>query len=44
MASWPWVRQYERHGQDLGVFPNVRAWFVRIGERPAVKRGIAVGS
>jgi len=44
MASWPWVRQYERHGQDLGAFPNVRAWFERIGERPAVKRGIAVGS
>jgi GST-like protein len=44
MASWPWVRQYERQGQDLAAFPNLRAWFERIGERPAVKRGIAVGS
>ncbi len=43
MASWPWVRAYERQGQDLASFPNVRAWFERIGERPAIKRGIAVG-
>lgn len=44
MASWPWVRQYEKKGQDLAAFPHVREWIERIGQRPAVKRGIAVGT
>jgi GST-like protein len=43
MASWPWVRQHERQGQDLAHFPHVQAWFERIAARPAVQRAIAVG-
>lgn len=43
MAAWPWVFRYDWQGQDLKDFPNVRRWFDVVGERPAVKRGAAVG-
>jgi GST-like protein len=42
IASFPWVRSWENHGQVLANFPNVAAWFERMGARPAVKRGLAV--
>ncbi|MEI6546428.1 MAG: glutathione binding-like protein [Burkholderiales bacterium] len=42
MAVWPWLRSHERQGIDLGEFPNVKAWFEAIGNRPAVQRGITV--
>ena len=44
IASWPWARQHERLGQDLAAFPSVRTWLERIADRPAVKRGITVGT
>jgi GST-like protein len=43
MASWPWVVAYERLGQDLNEFPNLKRWFETIKARPAVERGFAVG-
>lgn len=43
MASWPWVVPYERQGQDLSEFPNLKRWFETIKARPAVERGFAVG-
>jgi len=42
MAVWPWLRSHERQGIDLGEFPNVKAWFEAIGNRPAVQRGITI--
>lgn len=42
MAVWPWILP-EAQGQDLDAFPNLKAWMVRVGERPAVKAGRAVG-
>jgi GST-like protein len=42
MAVWPWLRSHERQGIDLGEFPNVKAWFEAIGNRPAVQRGVTV--
>jgi len=42
MAVWPWLRSHEKQGIDLGEFPNVKAWFEAIGNRPAVQRGITV--
>ncbi len=41
MAAFPWVKPYERQGQDLNNFPNVKAWFERISERSAVQRAYA---
>ena len=42
MACFPWTRSYERQGQDLDDFPNVRRWFDAIAARPAVKKGLEV--
>lgn len=41
MAAYPWIVPHERQGQMLGDFPNLRRWFERIRERPAVKRAYA---
>ena len=42
MANWPWISRFEWQEIDLGEFPNVRDWYVRIAERPAVQRGYQV--
>jgi GST-like protein len=36
MASYPWVVPYERQGQRLEDFPNLKRWFDTIKARPAV--------
>jgi GST-like protein len=38
MAAYPWIVPYERQGQTLNDFPNVRRWFEAIASRPAVIR------
>lgn len=43
MAAWPWIVPHARQGQDLASFPNVRAWFERIRDRPAVRRAYELG-
>ena len=42
MATFPWLRSYEKQGVDLADFPNVARWFEEIANRPAVKRGVQV--
>ncbi|HYF58673.1 MAG TPA: glutathione binding-like protein [Burkholderiaceae bacterium] len=42
VAIWPWLRSHALQGVDLDDFPNVRAWFEAIGNRPAVQRGVQV--
>ena len=41
MASYPWVVPYERQGQKLEDFPNLKRWFERIKARPATERAYA---
>jgi GSH-dependent disulfide-bond oxidoreductase len=43
MACWPWVVPFERQGQKLEDFPNLKRWFEAVGARPAVQKGFAVG-
>ena len=43
MASFPWTRSYEKQGQDLDDFPNMKRWFEAISARPAVERGVEIG-
>jgi len=43
MMSWPWVVIYERMGQDLNEFPNLKRWHETMKARPAVSRGFEVG-
>ena len=38
MASYPWIVPYERQGQKLDDFPNLKRWFESIEARPAVAR------
>jgi len=38
MASYPWIVPYERQGQKLEDFPNVKRWFEAVRARPAVVR------
>lgn len=43
IATYPWVARNGWHGIDLArAVPNVKAWFDRIGARPAVEKGMAV--
>ena len=43
MASLGWIVSYERQGQDLAEFPNLKRWFDTLMARPAVIKGMAVG-
>jgi GST-like protein len=40
IATYPWIRPYERQGQKLEDFPNLHRWFKAIEARPAVQRGL----
>lgn len=42
MASYPWIVPYERQGQDLNDFPNLKRWFDAIAARPATARAYAI--
>ena len=42
MATFAWVRLYERHKLDLDDFPNVRRWVDALSARPGVQRGCQV--
>lgn len=43
MASIGWTRSYERQGQDLADFPNLKRWFETLMARPAVEKGCSIG-
>ncbi|MEO0455196.1 MAG: glutathione S-transferase N-terminal domain-containing protein [Cyanobacteria bacterium P01_A01_bin.114] len=38
MSMYPWIVPYERQGQNLDDFPNLKRWFEAIQARPAVVR------
>ena len=41
MAIYPWIVPYERQGQKLEEFPDLKRWFHAMDKRPAVKRAYA---
>jgi GST-like protein len=43
MAAWPWIIPGPQ-GQDLDRFPHLKAWVERVGARPGVIAGKAVGA
>lgn len=43
VACYTWIAQHQMQGQNLANFPNLAAWFERVGARPGVQRGMAVG-
>lgn len=44
IASYPWAMAWHRQGQDITTFEHVQAWLERVGKRPGVIRGMAVGT
>lgn len=37
MACWGWITLQEIQGQNLDDTPNLKRWFLKMGERPAVQ-------
>jgi GST-like protein len=42
MISYPWTVNWKGQGQDINEFKYFKRWFEKMGERPAVQRGMAV--
>jgi GST-like protein len=42
MAAFPWVRIWERQGQNIEEFPHLKRWVDELSARPAVQRGVDV--
>jgi GST-like protein len=42
IATFPWLRYWERQGVVLSDYPNVQRWFGAIEKRPAVERALKV--
>lgn len=42
IAIFPWLRSWQNQGIDWADYPQLKAWFDKIADRPAVKRGVAV--
>jgi GST-like protein len=41
IAVYPWVLPWERQGQVLDDFPNIKAWLARISARDGAQRGMS---
>lgn len=44
MVCYPWCIGWKNQGQDINEFKYFKRWFDELGERPAVQKGMAVGS
>ena len=44
MIAYPWCALAEAHGQDVSGFVHFQRWWDELSARPAVQRGMAVGS
>ena len=42
IAIFPWLRSWENQGVVIGEFPDLKRWFDRLADRPAVQRGVKV--
>ena len=42
MSCWPWVSRFEWQEIDLNSYPNIKDWYIRIANRPAVQKGYAI--
>jgi len=43
MAAYPWTVPWERQGQKLDDYANLKRWWETMRDRPAVKRAYEVG-
>ena len=42
IITFPWIRNPDRRGIDLGTYPHVKRWHDAVAARPAVQRGVQV--
>lgn len=42
IAIFPWLRSWQNQGIDWADYPQLKAWFDKIAQRPAVQRGVEV--
>jgi len=42
IAAFPWIYRHDMQEINLDLYPNVRAWLGRVGERSAVQRGLQI--
>jgi GSH-dependent disulfide-bond oxidoreductase len=42
MATYPWARNPDRRGHDIGAMPNLKRWIDEIEARPAVAKAMQV--
>lgn len=42
IATFPWLRSWEKQGIVLDEYPHLKAWFDTVAARPAVQRGLEV--
>jgi len=42
IATYPWVKEYERYGISAEQVPNLCEWLTKLGERPAISKGFEV--
>ncbi len=40
IATFPWVKEYERYGITADIIPNMCQWLDRVSERKAVSKGL----
>jgi GST-like protein len=43
MICYPWASSWASRKIDIDEFPNAKRWLEEIGERPAVKKAMAMG-
>ena len=43
IASYPWILRSYDAGQNMADFPAIEAWLERVGAKPGVQRGMALG-
>ncbi|WP_076591664.1 glutathione binding-like protein [Herminiimonas arsenitoxidans] len=42
IATFPWLRSWEKQGIELSDYPHLQNWFNEISARPAVKKGVTL--
>lgn len=42
MAIYPWIVPWDKQGQNLNDFPNLKKWFEKMAARPAIQKAYAI--